>query len=164
MVVVLQDAAEAAWVAGIDIIAAADLVSLLNHLKGVQILAPPQAKYRSAMLEYLDMKDLKGQVTVRRVLEIAVTGGHNLLMVGPPGAGKSMLAVRLAGLLPALSAAEVLQVTMLHSVAERLVDDGLMQARVFREPHHLVSMAALVGGRLRARLGEILLAHNGVVS
>ena len=155
--------AEAAWAAGIDIIAAADLLSLLNHLKGVQILAPPQAKYRSAMPEYPDMKDLKGEDTARRVVEIAATGGHNLLMVGPQGAGKSMLAARLAGLLPALSAAEALQVTMLHSVAERLVDDGLIQARPFREPHHSVSMAALVGGGPRARPGEISLAHNGVL-
>jgi magnesium chelatase family protein len=91
--------AEAAWPAGIDIIAAADLVSLLNHLKGVQILTPPQVKYRSAMPHYPDMKDLKGQDTARRVLEIAAVGGHNLLMVGPPGAGKSVLAARLAGLL-----------------------------------------------------------------
>ena len=155
--------AEAAWAAGIDIIAAADLVSLLNHLKGVQILTPPQAKYRSAMPHYPDMKDLKGKDTARRVLEIAAAGGHNLLMVGPPGAGKSMLAARLAGLLPALSAAEALQVTMLHSVAGRLVDGGLIQARPFREPHHSASMAALVGGGPRARPGEISLAHNGVL-
>ena len=103
--------------AGIDIIAAADLVSLLNHLKGVQILTPLQVKYRSVMPHYPNMKYLKGQDTARRVLEIAAAGGHNLLMVGPPGAGKSMLAARLAGLLPALSAAEALQVNMLHSVA-----------------------------------------------
>ena len=135
--------AEAAWAAGIDIIAAADLVSLLNHLKGVQILTPPQAKYRSAMPHYPDMKELKGQDTAQRVLEIAAAGGHNLLMVGPPGAGKSMLATRLAGLLQALSAAEALQVTMLHSVAGRLVDGGLIQARPFREPHHSASMAAM---------------------
>ena len=155
--------AEAAWAAGIDIIAAADLVSLLNHLKGVQILTQPQAKYRSAMPHYPDMKELKGQDTARRVLEIAAAGGHNLLMVGPPGAGKSMLAARFVGLLPVLSAAEALQVTMLHSVAGRLVDGGLIQARPFREPHHSASMAALVGGGPRARPGEISLAHNGVL-
>jgi magnesium chelatase family protein len=90
--------AEAAWAAGIDIISAADLVSFLNHQKGVQILTPPQAKYRSAMPHYPDMRELKGQDTARWVLEIAANGGHNLLMVGPPGAGKSMLAARLAAL------------------------------------------------------------------
>jgi magnesium chelatase family protein len=104
-------------------------VSSLNHLKGVQILTLPQAKYRPAMPHYSDMKDHKGQDTVRRVLEIAAAGGQNLLMVGSPGAGKLMLAARLAGLLPALSAAEVLQVNMLHLVVGRLVDGRLIQAR-----------------------------------
>jgi magnesium chelatase family protein len=108
---------EAAWASGLDIIAAPDLVSLLNHLKGVQILSPPEPKYLSVDRNYPDMSDLKGQDTARRVLEIAAAGGHNLLMIGPPGAGKSMLAARLGGLLPALSAAEALQVAMLHSVA-----------------------------------------------
>ena len=84
-------------------------------------------------------------------------------MIGPPGAGKSMLAARLAGLLPALSAAEALQVTMLHSVAGRLVDGGLIQARPFRESHHSASMAALVGGGLRVKPGEISLANHGVL-
>ena len=109
------------------------------------------------------MKDLKDQDTALRVVEIAAAGGHNLLMVGPPGAGKSLLAARLAGLLPALSAAEALQVTVLHSVAGRLVDGGLIQARPFCEPHYLASMAALVSGGPRARPGEISLAHNGVL-
>lgn len=109
------------------------------------------------------MKDLKGQDTARRVLEIAAAGGHNLLMVGPPGAGKSMLAARLAGLLPPLSAAEALDVTMLHSVSGQLVDGGLIHTRPFREPHYSASMAALVGGGPRARPGEISLAHNGVL-
>jgi len=149
--------------AAIDVIAAPDLVSLLNHLKGVQILSPPEPKYLSAGRSYPDMKDLKGQDTARRVLEIAAAGGHNLLMVGPPGAGKSMLAARLAGLLPPLSAAEALDVTMLHSVAGQLVDGGLIHTRPFREPHHSASMAALVGGGPRARPGEISLAHNGVL-
>ncbi|MGA1021519.1 MAG: YifB family Mg chelatase-like AAA ATPase [Candidatus Puniceispirillaceae bacterium] len=154
---------EAALASGIDILAAPDLVSLLNHLKGVQILSPPEPKYLSAARSYPDMKDLKGQDTARRVLEIAAAGGHNLLMIGPPGAGKSMLAARLAGLLPPLSAAEALDVTMLHSVAGQLADGGLIHTRPFREPHHSASMAALVGGGPRARPGEISLAHNGVL-
>lgn len=154
---------EAAWASGLDIIAAPDLVSLLNHLKGVQILSPPEPKYLSVDRNYPDMSDLKGQDTARRVLEIAAAGGHNLLMIGPPGAGKSMLAARLGGLLPALSAAEALQVTMLHSVAGQLGDGGLIRTRPFREPHHSASMAALVGGGPRAKPGEISLAHNGVL-
>jgi magnesium chelatase family protein len=154
---------EAAWAPGIDIIAAPDLVSLLNHLKGAQVLSPPHPKHIKRKHDYPDMKDLKGQNTARRVLEIAAAGGHNLLMVGPPGAGKSMLAARLAGLLPPLSAAEALQVTMLHSVAGRLADGGLIEDRPFREPHHSASMAAMVGGGSRSRPGEISLAHNGVL-
>jgi len=97
-----------------------------------------------------DLADLKGQDTARRVLEIAAAGGHHLLMVGPPGAGKSMLAARLAGLLPPLNPAEALEATMLHSVAGNLTEGGLIQNRPFREPHHSASMAALVGGGLRA--------------
>ncbi len=154
---------EAAWASGLDIIAAPDLVSLLNHLKGVQILSPLEPKYLSVDRNYPDMSDLKGQDTARRVLEIAAAGGHNLLMIGPPGAGKSMLAARLGGLLPALSAAEALQVTMLHSVAGQLGDGGLIRTRPFREPHHSASMAALVGGGPWAKPGEISLAHNGVL-
>ena len=110
-----------------------------------------------------DMADLKGQETARRVLEIAAAGAHNLLMVGPPGAGKSMLAARLPGLLPPLSPREALDVTMLHSVAGTLPAGGLIQARPFRDPHHSASMAALVGGGARARPGEISLAHGGVL-
>ena len=109
-----------------------------------------------------DLADLKGQDTARRVLEIAAAGGHHLLMVGPPGAGKSMLAARLAGLLPPLNPAEALEVTMLHSVAGNLTEGGLIQRRPFRKPHHSASMAALVGGGLRAKLGEISLANHGV--
>jgi magnesium chelatase family protein len=154
---------EVAWASGLDIIAAPDLVSLLNHLKGVQILSPPEPKYLSVDRNYTDMSDLKGQDTARRVLEIAAAAGHNLLMIGPPGAGKSMLAARLGGLLPALSAAEALQVTMLHSVAGQLGDGGLIRTRPFREPYHSASMAALVGGGPRAKPGEISLAHNGVL-
>ena len=140
-----------------------DLVSLLNHLKGVQIVSPPEPKYLSVDRNYPDMSDLKGQDTARRVLEIAAAGGHNLLMIGPPGAGKSMLAARLGGLLPTLSAAEALRVMMLHSVAGQLGDGGLIRTRPFRAPHHSASMAALVGGGPRAKPGEISLAHNRVL-
>ena len=154
---------EAACASGLDIIAAPDLVGLINHLKGLQILSPPEPKYLSVDRNYPDMSDLKGQDTARRVLEITAAGGHNLLMIGPPGAEKSRLAARLGGLLPALLAAESLQVMMLHSVAKQLGDGGLIRTRPFREPHHLASMAAFFGGGPRAKSGEISLVLNGVL-
>ena len=155
--------AEAAWAGDLEILAASDLVSLLNHVRGTQVLSPPVPMVMASSQHSVDMADLKGQETARRVLEIAAAGGHNLLLIGPPGAGKSMLAARLPGLLPDLTAAEALEVTMLHSVAQQLVDGGLIKTRPFREPHHSASMAALVGGGSRAKPGEISLAHNGVM-
>jgi magnesium chelatase family protein len=154
---------EAAWAGSIDVIAPPDLATLLNHLRGLQILAAPAPHVEPDRTKELDMADLKGQETARRALEIAAAGQHNLLMVGPPGAGKSMLAARLPGLLPSLDAREALVVTMLHSVAGQLSAGGLIQRRPFREPHHSASMAALVGGGTRAKPGEISLAHNGVL-
>ena len=155
--------AEAAWASDLSIIAAPDMMALLNHLRGRQILPTPKAERLPARGDVPDMADLRGQETARRVLEIAAAGSHNLLMVGPPGAGKSMLAARLPGLLPPLTPREALDVTMLHSVAGTLPAGGLVQSRPFRDPHHSASMAALVGGGARARPGEISLAHGGVL-
>ena len=154
---------EAAWASDLGIIAAPDLMSLLNHFRGQQLLPAPRPELLPPAHTSPDMADLKGQETARRVLEIAAAGAHNLLMVGPPGAGKSMLAARLPGLLPPLSPREALDVTMLHSVAGTLPAGGLIQARPYRDPHHSASMAALVGGGARARPGEISLAHGGVL-
>jgi len=154
---------EAAWASDLGIIAAPDLMSLLNHFRGQQYLPAPRPELLPPTHGVPDMADLKGQETARRVLEIAAAGAHNLLMVGPPGAGKSMLAARLPGLLPPLSPREALDVTMLHSVAGTLPAGGLIQTRPFRDPHHSASMAALVGGGARARPGEISLAHGGVL-
>ena len=109
------------------------------------------------------MADLVGQNTARRVIEITAAGGHNLLMMGPPGAGKSMLAARLPGLLPPITAAEALEVTMIHSIAGQLLEDGLIWHRPFRDPHHSSSVPALVGGGVRARPGEVSLAHGGIL-
>lgn len=154
---------EAAWASELSIVAAPDLMALLNHLRGVQHLPAPRAELLPPEHDAPDLADLRGQETARRVLEIAAAGRHNLLMIGPPGAGKSMLAARLPGLLPPLTPREALDVTMLHSIAGQLPAGGLVQSRPFRDPHHSASMAALVGGGARARPGEISLAHGGVL-
>ena len=110
-----------------------------------------------------DLRDIRGQESAKRVLEIAAAGGHNLIMSGPPGAGKSMLAQRLPSILPPLSPRELLEISMIQSVAGQLQDGALSSRRPFRAPHHSASMAALVGGGINARPGEISLAHHGVL-
>ncbi len=155
---------EAAWASPeMEIIAAGSLIQLANHFKGTQVLSRPQPKVREADGVMLDLVDIKGQESAKRALEIAAAGGHNLLMVGPPGAGKSMLAARLPSILPPLSPAELLEVSMIASVAGEIVGGALTNRRPFRAPHHSASMPALVGGGLRAKPGEISLSHNGVL-
>ncbi len=154
---------EASWSAATDILAAPDLLAIVNHFRGVQVLSPPSPPTARAPARGLDLADVKGMETARRALEIAAAGGHNLLMVGPPGAGKSMLAARLPDLLPDLIPAEALEVSMVHSVAGLLADGHLIMRPPFRDPHHSASQAALAGGGLRARPGEISLAHRGVL-
>ncbi len=154
---------EAAWAGGLEIIAAPTLVGLINHLKGVQVLSAPVAKLADETVTVPDLRDVKGQETAKRALEIAAAGGHNLLMLGPPGAGKSMLAARLPGLLPPLDAREALEVSMVQSLAGELKNGAIGRRRPFRNPHHSASMAALVGGGIRAKPGEVSLAHLGVL-
>jgi magnesium chelatase family protein len=155
--------AEAAWAGGIDILAAPSLIALVNHMKGTQVLNPPQPKLAEETRAVPDLRDVKGQETAKRALEIAAAGGHNLLMIGPPGAGKSMLAQRLPGLLPRLDAREALEISTIQSLAGVLTDGAISRRRPFRNPHHSASMAALVGGGLRVRPGEVSLAHLGVL-
>jgi magnesium chelatase family protein len=156
--------AEAAWASPeIEIIAARSLIQLANHFKGTQVLLRPQPKIREMENSVLDLIDIKGQESAKRALEIAAAGGHNLMMIGPPGAGKSMLAARLPTILPPLLPAELLEVSMIASVAGQIADGALTNRRPFRSPHHSASMPALVGGGLRAKPGEVSLAHNGVL-
>ncbi len=154
---------EARWADGVPIIATPNLISLLNHLKGTQVLPPPQPGRADPPPRGPDLKQVKGQEVARRALEIAAAGSHNLLMCGPPGAGKSLLASCLPGILPELTAAEALEVSMIASVAGTLEDGRISRARPFRAPHHSASMAALTGGGLKVRPGEVSMAHLGVL-
>jgi len=156
--------AEAAWASSeIDIIAPRSLIQLANHFKGTQVLSRPLPAIRAGGMAQPDLAEIKGQESAKRALEIAAAGGHHLLMNGPPGAGKSMLAARLPSILPPLSPRELLEVSMIHSVAGLLAGGELTDRRPFRAPHHSASMAALTGGGLHARPGEVSLAHHGVL-
>ena len=154
---------EAAWASDIPVLAPSSLLAVVNHFKGNQILVAPEPKLIEDGARHPDLADIKGQETAKRALEVAAAGGHNLLMVGPPGAGKSMLAQRVPGLLPPLDPSEALEVSMIHSLAGALGAGGLITQRPFRDPHHSASMPALVGGGLRTRPGEVSLAHLGVL-
>ena len=154
---------EAAWAGETRILAAGSLISLVNHFRGTQVLSPPRPGEMSDGERVPDLREVKGQENAKRALEIAAAGGHNLCFVGPPGSGKSMMAARLPGLLPPLTAEELLETSMIHSVAGLIAKGRLTRARPFRSPHHSASMAALTGGGLKAKPGEVSLAHNGVL-
>lgn len=154
---------EALWAGDIEVLAPLSLLALINHFKGMQVLSAPEKSLMEAAHNLPDMKDIRGQETARRALEIVAAGGHNLLMIGPPGAGKSLLASCLPGILPPLLPEEMLEVSMIASVAGLIEGGRLSRRRPYREPHHSTSLAAMVGGGRRAQPGEISLAHNGVL-
>ena len=155
---------EAAWAGDdVEIVAPDSLLALVNHLGGYQLCPRPLPKRHEANSGLPDLSEVRGQEVARRALEIGAAGGHNLLMVGPPGAGKSMLAQRLPSILPPLNPRELLDVSMIASIAGELAGGALSDRRPFRAPHHSASMAALVGGGLKVRPGEVSMAHNGVL-
>ena len=155
---------EAAWASvDIPILAPRSLVQLANHFQGTQVISRPAPAIREIGGVLPDLREIKGQESAKRALEIAAAGGHNIIFNGPPGAGKSMLAARLPSILPPLTPRELLEVSMIHSVAGALAGGQLTDRRPFRAPHHSASMPALVGGGPYARPGEISLAHNGVL-
>jgi magnesium chelatase family protein len=154
---------EAAFAGEIDILATPSLIALVNHMKGATVLTPPVPRVLAPSRAAPDLRDVKGQESAKRALEIAAAGGHNLLMIGPPGAGKSMLAARLPGLLPPLDAREALEISLIQSLSGTLEGGAISRTRPFRNPHHSASMAALVGGGLKVKPGEVSLAHLGVL-
>ncbi len=158
-----EQGGEAAWAGEIPILAGESLLALINHFRGEQVLNPPEPAGVAQPGHVPDLADVKGMETARRALEIAAAGAHNLLLIGPPGSGKSMLASRLAGVLPDLTPGEALEVGMVHSVAGTLEGGRLFQRPPYREPHHSASQAALTGGGHRASPGEVSLAHRGVL-
>lgn len=154
---------EAAWIEAVPVLAPATLREVIDHLTDRAPLPRAAPGIVRDADSHLCMSEVKGQERAKRALEIAAAGRHHLMMVGPPGAGKSMLAARLPGLMPVLSPIEALETSMIHSLAGILRDGGISRQAPFQEPHHTASMAAIVGGGRGARPGQISLAHNGVM-
>ncbi len=164
-----ENASEAAIVEGLDVIGVGHMEEAIGHLSGTQLLSPVSYSTREIFFEEqndydADFSDVQGQENIKRAMEIAAAGGHNVIMIGPPGAGKTMLAKRLPSILPPLSLHEALETTKIHSVAGKLsADSTLIARRPFRSPHHTISDVALVGGGGVPQPGEISLANNGVL-
>ena len=163
-----ENAEEAAIVKGLAVYGVSHLTEVMHFFEGKEALVPTQIDARSLFEEQqqntaFDFSDVKGQETIKRCMEIAAAGGHNVILIGPPGAGKTMLAKRLPSILPPMSLGEALETTKIHSVLGRVKEKGLVHQRPFRSPHHTISDVALVGGGTYPQPGEISLAHNGVL-
>ena len=169
MIVPQENAREAAVVNDLEVYGMDNLADVINFLNSYNDFEPTIVDTRKEFYEHqysydLDFADVKGQESVKRAMEVAAAGGHNLIMIGPPGSGKSMMAKRLPSILPPLSLTESLETTQIHSVAGKLPGDtSLISQRPFRSPHHTVSQVAMTGGGNRALPGEVSMAHNGVL-
>lgn len=169
LILPVENCLEAAAVKGLEVIPVVNLKEVIDYLNGDKVIEPisididKEFRLQQATSD-IDFEDVKGQESVKRAMEVAAAGGHNIILIGPPGAGKSMLAKRVAGILPPLSLEEALETTKIHSVAGKIDKNGkLMTRRPFRAPHHTISDVALVGGGAFPQPGEISLAHNGVL-
>ncbi len=154
---------EAAWVDSVRVIGAETLTQVIRHFTGQAIIETAHPGEVHSAVTDKDLSDVKGQEIPKRAMEIAAAGRHHMLMTGPPGSGKSMLAARMPTLLPPLTPSEALETSMIHSIHGLIKDGGIDRTRPFRSPHHTASMAAVVGGGRQAQPGEISLAHNGVL-
>ncbi|MCL2748496.1 MAG: YifB family Mg chelatase-like AAA ATPase [Alphaproteobacteria bacterium] len=159
-----ENGTEARWAGHTNILAPAHILELINHFRGTQIIPTPAAATpNEALVKCGDLSEVHGQAAAKRALEIAAAGGHAMLMVGPPGSGKTMLASRLAGILPEMTPGEILEASMIYSVAGQLNAQSLVSTRPFRSVHHTASAVALAGGGADAKPGEISLAHSGIL-
>ena len=163
-IIPVDNSQEALWASSdLEILPARHILDVLNHFKGTQIIAKPDLESKPEQINYPDFKDVRGQEIAKRAAEIAAAGGHNMLMVGPPGSGKSMIASRIPGIMPELTTREILETSMIYSVSGGLREGKLVTNRPYRSPHHNASMPAMIGGGTNAKPGEVSLSHNGIL-